>query len=249
MTGDNGITFRALRADEIEIRQGGPIGRRHGVDGLVCPLLLYKDARVDQNILDETLGVLGWKREHSIEEGRCFCTVSVWDERKTQWISKKDVGCPPSIEEVKGECSDAFKRACTNLGIGRELYSLKGICVIVSPSEIDGDHLAARFRVSSIEVDTESRRITSLEIRDREGNVRYEYGKAAHEDTRPCKDPFADAIQSTGGVVLTAAHPDFPALVERLSDPMTDARKTLSGYAMTENVRKELGSLSGRTDI
>ena len=45
--------IRLLRADEIECRVG--IVNQKG-----CSLLLYKDARADMRILDETFGVLGW---------------------------------------------------------------------------------------------------------------------------------------------------------------------------------------------
>ena len=75
--------FRALRADEIECRIGRAMEK--GVS-----LLLYKDARCDQNILDETVGVMGWQRTHSRDNANC--TVSLWDKEKQQWISKEDTG-------------------------------------------------------------------------------------------------------------------------------------------------------------
>ena len=55
--------------------------------------------------------------------GNLFCTVEVWDEEKKEWISKQDVGKESYTEKEKGQASDAFKRACFNLGIGRELYT------------------------------------------------------------------------------------------------------------------------------
>ncbi len=54
--------IRLLRADEIECRIS--VIRENGLS-----LLLYKDARVDQRILDETFGVFGWKRTHQCIDG------------------------------------------------------------------------------------------------------------------------------------------------------------------------------------
>lgn len=106
--------FRDLRADEIECRVAQAKGT--GVS-----LLLYKDARCDQAILDETVTPMGWQRHHSRDNANC--TVSIWDEKKGQWISKEDTGTESNTEKEKGLASDSFKRACFNWGIGRELYT------------------------------------------------------------------------------------------------------------------------------
>ena len=108
--------FRKLKAEEIDCRVST-------VNAKGCSLLLYKDARVDQNILDETFGIFGWQRSHQLIGDRLYCTVSVWDEKKQIWISKQDVGTESYTEKEKGQASDSFKRACFNLGIGRELYT------------------------------------------------------------------------------------------------------------------------------
>lgn len=106
--------FRDLRADEIEVRVAQV--KPNGVS-----LLLYKDARVDQNILDETVGPFNWMRSHMRDNANCI--VSIWDEAKQQWISKEDTGVESFTEKEKGLASDSFKRACFNWGIGRELYT------------------------------------------------------------------------------------------------------------------------------
>ena len=95
--------IRLLRADEIECRVG-TINER----GL--SLLLYKDARVDQKILDEAFGMYGWERTHQSIEGNLYCTVRIWDSEKAQWIEKQDVGTTSYTEKEKGQASDAFKR-------------------------------------------------------------------------------------------------------------------------------------------
>ena len=106
--------FRKLRADEIECRIGQI--KEKGLN-----LLLYKDARCDMNVLDETVGPLNWKREHTRDNQNCI--VSIWDEDKKEWVSKEDTGTASNTEAEKGLASDSFKRACVNWGIGRELYT------------------------------------------------------------------------------------------------------------------------------
>ena len=110
------MMFRTLRADEIDVRVST-------VSEKGVSLLLYKDARCDMNILDETFGIFGWQRHHDLIDGQLFCTVELWDDQKKQWISKQDVGVESYTEKEKGRASDSFKRACFNLGIGRELYT------------------------------------------------------------------------------------------------------------------------------
>lgn len=108
--------FRALTAGDIECRVST-------VSDKGCSLLLYKDARCDMKILDETVGAENWKRSHELINGNLFCNVSIWDEGKKEWVTKQDVGTESYTEKEKGQASDAFKRACFNWGIGRELYT------------------------------------------------------------------------------------------------------------------------------
>ena len=110
----NKLEFRKLRADEIDCRIGQI--KEGGLS-----LLLYKDARCDMNVLDETVGPLNWKREHTRENRNCV--VSIYDEEKHEWVSKEDTGTESNTEAEKGLASDSFKRACVNWGIGRELYT------------------------------------------------------------------------------------------------------------------------------
>lgn len=106
--------FRDLKANEIEVRIAT-------VNEKGITLLLYKDARCDMNILDETVGTTGWQRKHTRDNANCI--VSIWDDEKKQWIEKEDTGTESYTEKEKGQASDSFKRACFNWGIGRELYT------------------------------------------------------------------------------------------------------------------------------
>lgn len=122
--------FRKLRADEIECRVGTI--KEKGLS-----LLLYKDARCDMNLLDES--GYKWKRSHELINGNLFCTVSIWDEELKEWVSRQDVGTESNTEATKGQASDSFKRACFNWGIGRELYSAPFIWVNSSKATITKD--------------------------------------------------------------------------------------------------------------
>ena len=108
--------FRNLEAADIECRIST-------ISQKGCSLLLYKDARCDMRILDETVGPENWQRSHELINGNLFCNVSIYDADKKEWITKQDVGTESYTEKEKGQASDAFKRACFNWGIGRELYT------------------------------------------------------------------------------------------------------------------------------
>ena len=163
--------IRLLRADEIECRVG-TINER----GL--SLLLYKDARVDQKILDEAFGMYGWERTHQSIEGNLYCTVRIWDSEKAQWIEKQDVGTTSYTEKEKGQASDAFKRACVNVGIGRELYTAPFIWISSSKANIqkrDNRYITSeRFQVREISYN-EMREIAAITIVNDRGVVVYEY--------------------------------------------------------------------------
>lgn len=154
------IRIRALRADEIECRIGT-------ISEKGLSLLLYKDARADMRILDETFGCLGWKRTHQSIDGNLYCTVELWDSEKKEWISKQDVGTVSYTEKEKGQASDSFKRACVTVGIGRELYSAPFIWVSAQKCNIQRKNdkwiCYDKFAVTDISY-SESREITGLTI-------------------------------------------------------------------------------------
>ena len=171
---------RLLRAEEIDCRV-----QQIKKDG--CSLLLYKDARCDMAILDETFGEMNWQRSHEFKNGKCYCTISVWDDVKKEWIRKEDVGVPSNTEGEKGEASDSFKRAAVNFGIGRELYSAPFIWVKLADGETTPNDKSNTYKVSPslsfrvAEIDYNQREICHLVIVDNKGKTRFTMGKKVAE--------------------------------------------------------------------
>ncbi|MDR1089920.1 MAG: hypothetical protein LBL79_02500 [Prevotella sp.] len=168
--------IRLLRADEIDVRVQS-IKDSGGV------FLLYKDARCDMRILDETFGITGWQRFHDVVNGNLFCTVEIWDHEKNMWIRKQDVGTESNTEKEKGEASDSFKRACFNIGIGRELYTSPFIWI----TPLSGENLKyAEFHVSHIGYN-DLREIVELDISDEKSRVRFstDKGKVKNPEPKP----------------------------------------------------------------
>ena len=164
--------FRLLNADEIECRVGQCFPDKNNPTAV--SILLYKDARCDMAILDETIGCLNWQRIHKFKDGKLYCTVSIFDKDKMMWIDKEDVGVESNTEAEKGQASDAFKRACVNWGIGRELYTAPFIYI----QENNGENIKrTKFDLKSITYDDKGR-IASLVIVDDKGNTRYTFPKA-----------------------------------------------------------------------
>lgn len=118
--------FRDLKSNEIDCRIS-----QINEKGLT--LLLYKDARVDMDILDETVGAKNWQRSHTRDNANCV--IAIWDEDKKQWICKEDTGTESFTEREKGLASDSFKRAGFNWGIGRELYTAPFIYIPLKDKE------------------------------------------------------------------------------------------------------------------
>lgn len=166
--------IRTLTAREIECRQA--MIKKNGVQ-----LLLYKDARCDMAILDETFGPMNWMRHHTRDNANCI--ISIWDEDKGQWVDKEDVGTESNTEAQKGLASDSFKRAGVNWGIGRELYTSPFIWISNANCEIKEDQQGRlrcndRFEVKEIGYN-EHREIDYLVIINSKSKaVVYEYGTA-----------------------------------------------------------------------
>lgn len=165
------IEFRNLRADEIEVRVNTVSGNSKSPG---CSLLLYKNARCDMNILDETVGPENWQRKHYECKGNLFCSVGI--KCGDEWVWKDDCGTESYTEKEKGEASDSFKRACFNWGIGRELYTAPFIWISAASGKVTLVEKGGKkttydtFIVEKIKV--ENKRIVGLAIRNTSLNKR-----------------------------------------------------------------------------
>ena len=180
------IKFRNLTADEIECRV-----QQISEKGLI--LLLYKNARCDMNILDESVGAENWQREHYECKGNLFCRVGICctikidasgdegDILSPSWVWKSDCGAESNTEKEKGEASDSFKRACVNWGIGRELYTAPFIFIPLNDKSNKPNYSTYtkngktatydKFAVEKIAI-TEDKKITGVAIRNITQNKR-----------------------------------------------------------------------------
>lgn len=220
---ENERKFRYLHADEIDCR----VATANSQSGV--SLLLYKDARADMIILDETVGAENWQRRHTKDNANCV--VSIWDPTKAQWIEKEDTGTESNTEKEKGLASDSFKRACVNWGIGRELYSAPFIWISadkVEWKEKSGKaYPVSRFKVSAIGYDDKGR-INVLEIKNDKGTVVYKLGQQSEKPAKAQK--------------ITAAVKK--AIEELVSATSTDLSKLLAHYQASE--LKELTAEQGK---
>jgi hypothetical protein len=217
-------TIRLLNANEIECRVGT-------ISEKGLSLLLYKDARVDMKMLDEVYGPSNWQRKHEVIGGNLYCTVSIWDDDKKQWISKMDVGTKSRTEMEKGESSDAFKRACVNWGIGRELYTAPFIWIGAGKCNIqtkeDKQITYDKFRVSSISYN-DNREITGLVIINQDGKPVYSL------TDRAAGHPEVPVHETAVGVTLDAVLKRYGVSSLQEMDEAT-CKKALNSLRLTKS--------------
>lgn len=182
--------FRKLKVEEIQARV-------NQVTEKGCSLLLYKDARVDRTILDETVGVMNWQNDFKVIDGKMYGFISIWDKEKQQWITKGDCGVESNTEKEKGEASDCFKRAGFKWGIGIELYSAPFIwCNVPTEKNANGkwQPVCKSFELRKIGY-ADNGDINFLEITDNKGNVVYKTGTFIEK-----VNPDEDLINGFAGI-------------------------------------------------
>lgn len=169
------MNFRDLIKEDIEVRVQS--GKENGVF-----LLLYKNARVDMNLLDETVGGENWQNKFYDCCGGLFCSLGININHGTDkdpcWIWKDDSGVEGTTGEIKSTASDARKRAGFAWGIGRELYTSPRIwvsnkdCKIVSYEKNGRKYYTSydNFEVEKIKI--EDKKIVGLAIRNVTQNKR-----------------------------------------------------------------------------
>ena len=230
--------FRLLRADEIDARVAQV--KENGLS-----LLLYKDARCDMNVLDETVGAFNWKRDHSRENANCI--VSIWDAEKQQWISKEDTGTESQSEAQKGLASDSFKRACVNWGIGRELYTAPFIWIKADDCKIikSGDKFKSfdKFSVRNISYN-DKREIDGLVIVKDYKEV-FVWGKFKNNSSKSSASKKTEAVKISDmqydsvvnaladmnrTVEAICAHYSIPSLRDMNTDQYTNLMKIYNDW-------------------
>ncbi len=144
-------------------------------------ILAYKDARVDMNRLDAVLGVNYWQKKYELIDNHLFCSVGIYNTELKEWIWKQDVGTESNTEKEKGEASDAFKRACFNLGIGRELYDYPLIQIKLNDTEFDKTTFKPTFNFKLKEWTWhsifEENKLIYLGAKDQNGQLRFTFDK------------------------------------------------------------------------
>lgn len=206
---------RLLKENEIECRVGTTTSKGFSI-------LLYKNARVDMQILDELFGCLNWQREHKEVKGNLYCGISVWDEKKSQWVTKWDCGVESFSEKEKGESSDSFKRAGFNWGIGRELYTAPFIWIndLVKANDkgkYEPSINMGKVYVSYIDYDITTREIVKLEIKYNT-DVIFSFNMG-NEKKAPKTQPKQEQVE----VVVKKATP--PKAVEPKADQVKEQPK------------------------
>jgi hypothetical protein len=206
-------------------------------NGGYATILAYKDARVDMNRLDEVVGPNKWRKEYSVINSQLFCGVSIYDDETSQWVTKWDVGTESFTEAEKGQASDAFKRACFNWGIGRELYDYPMISIKLNSDEWSKDSgrpkqtYNLRIREWRWHSEFTDGKLTFLAAKDQKGAVRYKFGALKSQEPKGDKESDAnvkgllkkksdesvlDSVEKVGGIILTASDKDLKreALIE-----------------------------------
>lgn len=167
------LKFRDLTKEEVELRVGATTEKGF-------TLLLYKTARVDAGILDETVGPFNWQKRFYQVKNTMICEVAINvfynDETKEpRFIAKGDAGDESNTEAIKGEASDSFKRAGFAWGIGRKLYNSPFVWI---NKDDNNDPKKTRYVVSEIAFDETS--VSKLVICNEKTNeVVYSYPKGA----------------------------------------------------------------------
>lgn len=183
------INFRKLTADELEARVASV-----GISSLT--VLIYKNARVDMAVLDETVGPMNWARDHKELKGNIYCGIGIYDTFKSEWVWKWDCGAESYTEKEKGEASDSFKRAGFNWGIGRELYTCPPIFFdksdVIIKQKNGKDTTYDHFAVEEIEYDGD--KVSRLVVVDEKTQAKFVWDKnkkksAAKKTTTKKEDP------------------------------------------------------------
>ena len=165
--------MRKLEPEEIECRVAQ-------VSAKGCSLLLYKTARVDRAILDETFGNR-WQNDFKVIDGKMYGGIGIYDTELKEWLWRWDCGVESNTEQEKGQASDCFKRAGFKWGIGVELYTAPFIWASVATKKNEKgkyelENKFTKFFVKNIGYDNRGT-INKLVIVDDNGDTLFNLGK------------------------------------------------------------------------
>lgn len=185
------LTFRNARADELELRVGSTNDKGFS-------LLIYKTARTDANILDETVGAFNWQKRFYQVKNTMICEIGIYNEERKEWVWKGDAGDESNTEAIKGEASDSFKRAGFAWNICRALYSSPFIWIV---KDENNDPKKSHYQVS--EIDYKDNEISKLVIvNEKTGQVVFSKGSSTKvsqtSQKAPKKDILEEATKSIG---------------------------------------------------
>ena len=226
-------------------------------NGGYATILAYKDARVDMKRLDEVAGPPRWKKDYSVINNQLFCGVSILDMETQQWVTKWDVGTESMTEKEKGLASDAFKRACFNWGIGRELYDYPMISIKLNSDEWSKESgrpkqtYNLKIREWRWHSEFTDGKLTFLAAKDQKGAVRYKFGTLKSQESKGVEDSNAnvkallkkkkddevlESVEKVGGIVIL---PDAEkkALIEEYK---VIFKKKPHGRMSNENIKKAI---------
>lgn len=217
-----------LTSDEIDFRVQS-INK-----GGYATILAYKDARVDMKRLDDVFGVEYWQKKFEVINGNLFCSVGIFNQVISQWIWKQDVGTESNTEKEKGQASDAFKRACFNLGIGRELYDYPVIQIKLNANEFElkGDKVYPTFNFKLKQwiwdsLFNEQKQLIKITCKDNNGTVRFTWNKG-------------EAIKPVEKVKPTLPGNKIDAINESIAKGETTLEYLEANYTIIDSVRKLL---------
>lgn len=142
--------------------------------------LIFKTARTDRRILNQVYGPLNWTSDYKTVKDNLYCGIGIRESSDQDFVWKWDCGIESRSDddgnEKKGEASDAFKRAGFQIGIGEELYSSPLIWLDVETVEKGNGKWVlkdpfAKYVVTHIAYNEETRVITELEISNAKSNI------------------------------------------------------------------------------
>ena len=220
--------------------------------GYAC-IVSYKDARVDMNRLDNVCGA-NWQNKYDLIDGNLHCGIAI--KIDGEWIWRWDVGVESNTEKIKGEASDAFKRAATRWGIGRELYNHPKIFIQLNSDEfiLEGNRARQTWNLKLdqwqwfVKYDNNSNVIEMQGI-DTRGNVRYRYTpkqsaeakSAPPQNHKPKKQPPVEKpwlIKMTGNDMTKEWHNVVTGITVRKS--ITSIDQVKNWYKISQSIEQEL---------